>query len=166
MRCTASRTRRSGRSSRRSCTCTCSSAATRTRAAGSSRSRCRSRSTTSMASPKLSRSSTQPRACSQRTVRHELRTPLAAVRAYAELFGRGAAEHPDDLERSMKGISRESERMSVLVEDLLLLARLDEGRPLEREPVRLDEVAGEAVDAARAVDPGRPIDTDLDAAFV
>src|SRR5207244_8316746 len=45
---------------------------------------------------------------------HELRTPLAAVRAYAELFGRGAAQRPDDLERAMKGISRESERMSLL----------------------------------------------------
>src|SRR5206468_2538560 len=71
---------------------------------------------------------------------HELRTPLAAVRAYAELFTRGAAQRPADLERSMKGISRESERMSVLVEDLLLLAHLDEGRPLVREPVPLDGV--------------------------
>src|SRR4029079_7637227 len=61
---------------------------------------------------------------------HELRTPLAAVRAYAELFERGASARPADLERSMSGISRESERMSVLVDDLLLLARLDEGRPL------------------------------------
>ena len=67
---------------------------------------------------------------------HELRTPLAAVRAYAELFRRGAASRPDDLERAMGGIGRESERMSLLVDDLLLLARLDEGRPLEREPVR------------------------------
>ena len=66
---------------------------------------------------------------------HELRTPLAAVRAYAELFSRGADRRPDDLARSMTGISRESERMSLLVDDLLLLARLDEGRPLEREPV-------------------------------
>jgi two-component system, OmpR family, sensor kinase len=97
---------------------------------------------------------------------HELRTPLAAVRAYAELFGRGAAERPEDLERSMRGISRESERMSVLVDDLLLLARLDEGRPLERELVRLDEVVGEAVDAARAVDPERPIEASLDEATV
>jgi two-component system OmpR family sensor kinase len=55
---------------------------------------------------------------------HELRTPLAAVRAYAELFGRGANRRPDDLERAMTGISRESERMTLLVEDLLLLARL------------------------------------------
>ena len=65
---------------------------------------------------------------------HELRTPLAAVRAYAELFGRGAAARPEDLERSMSGITREAERMSLLVDDLLLLARLDEGRPLERSP--------------------------------
>src|SRR6476646_7464982 len=89
---------------------------------------------------------------------HELRTPLSAVRAYAELYDRGAAERPDDLERSMKGISRESERMSVLVEDLLLLARLDDGRPLEREPVELDEVVGEAVETAQAVDPDRAIE--------
>ena len=91
---------------------------------------------------------------------HELRTPLAAVRAYAELFGRGADRRPDDLERAMTGIGRESERMTVLVEDLLLLARLDEGRPLEREPVELDEVVSEAVDAAVAVDPDRPVDLD------
>jgi two-component system, OmpR family, sensor kinase len=88
---------------------------------------------------------------------HELRTPLAAVRAYAELFDRGADQRPDDLARSMSGITRESERMSALVDDLLLLARIDEGRPLEREPLRFDEVVAEAVDAARAVEPGRPI---------
>jgi two-component system, OmpR family, sensor kinase len=97
---------------------------------------------------------------------HELRTPLAAVRAYAELYGRGAAERPADLERSMAGISRESERMSLLVDDLLLLARLDEGRPLEQERVRLDEVVREAIDAARAVDPDRPIESELAEAVV
>ncbi len=97
---------------------------------------------------------------------HELRTPLAAVRAYAELFGRGAAARPEDLERSMAGITRESERMSLLVDDLLLLARLDEGRPLAREPVDLAAVVGEAVDAARVVDAGRPIDVSLEPAAV
>jgi two-component system, OmpR family, sensor kinase len=97
---------------------------------------------------------------------HELRTPLAAVRAYAELFTRGAADRPDDLARSMSGISREAERMSVLVDDLLLLARLDEGRPLEQEPVELAEVVGEAVDAARAVEPNRPIAVTLEPATV
>jgi two-component system OmpR family sensor kinase len=97
---------------------------------------------------------------------HELRTPLAAIRAYAELFGRGAAERPQDLARSMSGISRESERMSVLVDDLLLLARLDEGRPLERAPVDLAEIAGEAVDAARVVDHDRPIQASLEPVVV
>ncbi len=97
---------------------------------------------------------------------HELRTPLAAVRAYSELFGRGAAARPDDLERSMSGITREAERMSVLVEDLLLLARLDEGRPLEQSEVALDRVVAEAVDAAQVVDPGRPIAAEVEPATV
>ncbi len=97
---------------------------------------------------------------------HELRTPLAAVRAYAELFGRGADRRPDDLERAMTGISRESERMTLLVEDLLLLARLDEGRPLERAPVELDEVVAEAVDSAVAVDPDRPVDLEAEPVVV
>ena len=97
---------------------------------------------------------------------HELRTPLAAVRAYAELFTRGADRRPDDLARAMTGITRESERMSLLVQDLLLLARLDEGRPLEREPVQLDEVVAEAVETARMVEPGRPIELDADTAVV
>jgi two-component system OmpR family sensor kinase len=97
---------------------------------------------------------------------HELRTPLAAVRAYAELFGRGAASRPEDLERSMTGITREAERMTLLVDDLLLLARLDEGRPLEREHVDLAAVTREAVDAARVVEPARPIELSVEAATV
>jgi two-component system OmpR family sensor kinase len=91
---------------------------------------------------------------------HELRTPLAAVRAYSELFSRGADRRPADLARSMTGIKREAERMSMLVDDLLLLARLDEGRPLEREPVALEEVVGEALETASTVDPDRPINFD------
>ena len=97
---------------------------------------------------------------------HELRTPLAAVRAYAELFSRGAATRPEDLERSMSGITREAERMTVLVDDLLLLARLDEGRPLEREPVDLAALTREAVDAARVVEPDRPIELSVEPATV
>jgi len=97
---------------------------------------------------------------------HELRTPLAAVRAYAELFTRGAASRPDDLARSMTGITRESERMSLLVDDLLLLARLDEGRPLEQEPIELDEVVAEAVETARTLDPERPLELELQPAAV
>jgi two-component system, OmpR family, sensor kinase len=97
---------------------------------------------------------------------HELRTPLAAIRAYAELFSRGAAERPADLERSMAGIGRESERMTLLVEDLLLLARLDEGRPLERDPVELRDVVAESVETARMLEPERPISCRLEPATV
>src|SRR5207244_4041144 len=88
---------------------------------------------------------------------HELRTPLTSIRGYAELFRRGAAEHPDDLETAMRRIEDESARMSVLVDDLLLLARLDQGRPLEQEEVDLVALASDAVDDARAVSPDRPI---------
>jgi two-component system OmpR family sensor kinase len=89
---------------------------------------------------------------------HELRTPIAAVSAYAELFDRGARDRPADLERSMTGIQRETRRMGLLVADLLLLARLDQGRPLEAGPVDLTELATEAVDAAHAMEPNRPIE--------
>lgn len=88
---------------------------------------------------------------------HELRTPLSAIKAYAELFERGAKARPDDLARAMSGIENEARRMGVLVDDLLLLARLDRGRPLERKEVDLTDLAHEAVEAARTVDPGRPI---------
>ena len=84
---------------------------------------------------------------------HELRTPVAAVSAYAELFERGANERPADLDRVMTGIRAETARMGDLVEDLLFLARLDEGRPLEREPVELVTIAAQAIDASRAVGP-------------
>ena len=63
---------------------------------------------------------------------HELRTPITATAAYAELFERGARDRPDDLERAMTGIRTETARMADLVEDLLLLAQLDEGRPIEQ----------------------------------
>ena len=89
-------------------------------------------------------------------VSHELRTPLTAVSAYAELFDRGARAQPEDLARVMTGIRAETARMDLLVEDLLLLARLDEGRPLERRPVELVRVAAEAVDAAQTVDSSWP----------
>jgi len=88
---------------------------------------------------------------------HELRTPLTSIRGYAELFRRGADERPEDLAKVMRAIEDEAARMSLLVEDLLLLARLDDARPLERHPVVLDDVAERAIEAARAADPGRLI---------
>jgi two-component system OmpR family sensor kinase len=88
---------------------------------------------------------------------HELRTPLTSIRGYAELFRRGAAERPDDLAKAMRRIEEESSRMGVLVDDLLLLARLDQGRPLEHEAVDLVRVAADAVDDARAAHPDRPL---------
>jgi two-component system OmpR family sensor kinase len=88
---------------------------------------------------------------------HELRTPLAATAAYAELFERGARNHPDDLERAMTGIRSETARMTQLVDDLLLLAELDEHRPVSMAEVDLVEVAVEAAHAARTVAPDRQI---------
>ncbi len=89
---------------------------------------------------------------------HELRTPLTSIRGYAELFRRGADARPRDLARSMGAIEAEARRMGVLVDDLLLLARLDQGRPLEREPVDLAAVAGAAVESARTIAPDRPVE--------
>jgi two-component system OmpR family sensor kinase len=89
---------------------------------------------------------------------HELRTPLTSIRGYAELFRRGADTRPEDLATSMARIEAEAERMGVLVDDLLLLARLDQGRPLEREPVDVDRIVADAVDAAHAIEPEREID--------
>jgi two-component system OmpR family sensor kinase len=88
---------------------------------------------------------------------HELRTPVAAVSAYAELYIRGAAEHPEDLDRFVAGIQGESERMKHLVEDLLLLARLDEGLPIEHQPVELVSVVADAIEAGRAMGPEWPL---------
>ena len=88
---------------------------------------------------------------------HELRTPLTSIRGYSELFRRGAAERPKDLASAMRRIEDEAERMGVLVEDLLLLARLDQGRPLERNPVDLAAIAREVVADAAVLETGRPI---------
>lgn len=91
---------------------------------------------------------------------HELRTPIAAVSAYSELFSTGAAE-PErraDLERVMAGIKGESDRMGGLVEDLLLLARLDEGRPLDLRPVELVALCSDAIRTAAAVGSAWPVD--------
>jgi two-component system OmpR family sensor kinase len=93
---------------------------------------------------------------------HELRTPLSAVAAYAELYERGAKDRAADLPRLIAGIRLEAARMGDLVEDLLLLARLDEGRSLDDKPVELVGLAAEAVAAAQAVGPQWPVTLDAD----
>jgi len=89
---------------------------------------------------------------------HELRTPLTSIRGYAELFRRGADTRPEDLAKSMTNIEAEAARMGVLVDDMLLLARLDQGRPLEQESLDLSAVVREAVETARTIDPTRAIE--------
>jgi two-component system OmpR family sensor kinase len=88
---------------------------------------------------------------------HELRTPLASIRGYAELFRMGAARDGAEAEKAMSRIEQEAARMGVLVEDLLVLARLDEVRDPVREPVDLAELARDAVADARATAPDRDV---------
>jgi len=89
---------------------------------------------------------------------HELRTPLTSIRGFAELYRQGAATGAGDVARAMRRIESEGQRMGLLVDDLLLLARLDQHRPLERRPVDLVEVAADAVSDARAVAPERSVE--------
>jgi two-component system OmpR family sensor kinase len=79
---------------------------------------------------------------------HELRTPLTAIRGYAELTGRFRDSVPPDVAYAMRRVHSEAARMTTLVEDLLLLARLDSGRPLEQEPVDLSRLVIDAVSDA------------------
>jgi two-component system OmpR family sensor kinase len=117
---------------------------------------------------------------------HELRTPLTAIRGFAEYYrqrggvavpqgapadqaGSGGASaparpaaandglSPEDLDRIMRRVEGEAGRMGVLVEDLLLLARLDQQRPIERQPVDLLVLAADAVQDTRMIAPGRPV---------
>jgi two-component system OmpR family sensor kinase len=97
---------------------------------------------------------------------HELRTPVTSIRGYAELFRRGAGGRPADLANVMRRIEEAGERMGGLVEELLLLAQLDQGLPLERQPVDVSAVVAAAVDTARAADPERPIDVDSQSPLV
>ncbi|MFB6610188.1 sensor histidine kinase [Agromyces sp. NPDC056379] len=85
---------------------------------------------------------------------HELRTPLASIRGYAELTRLHGGELPPDVVHAIGRIESESVRMTELVEDLLLLARLDEGRELSALPVDLSRVVVEAVGDAQAAGPG------------
>jgi two-component system OmpR family sensor kinase len=93
---------------------------------------------------------------------HELRTPVAAVSAYAQLFDLGAKDRPDDLARAMSGIQRESARMRDLVEELLTLAATQSPASTRTEPVALAGVLQEAVDASLAVGPAWPVTVTLE----
>jgi len=96
---------------------------------------------------------------------HELRTPLTSIRGYAELLGRGGFSDGAGQRKAIKRIEEEAARMGGLVEDLLLLAEIDRGRPLRVEPVDLHRICADAVDDAHAVEhdhhltlePGPPV---------
>jgi two-component system OmpR family sensor kinase len=88
---------------------------------------------------------------------HELRTPLTTIRGFAELYRQGAAGSPEDTARLVRRIEDEASRMGLLVEDLLLLARLDRERPLTLAPVELPVLAADTVQAAAAIAPDRNI---------
>jgi two-component system OmpR family sensor kinase len=97
---------------------------------------------------------------------HELRTPLTSLRGYAELYRQGALPTPEALANAMGRIESEGARMARLVDDLLLLARTDQGRPLEQEPVDLVRLARDAAGDFAAVEPDRPLARELDGTAV
>jgi two-component system OmpR family sensor kinase len=97
---------------------------------------------------------------------HELRTPLTSIQGYAELWRAGGLRSETELADAMRRMENEAHRMAALVEDLLLLARLDQRRPLDLGRVRLDRLVTDAVRDARAVEPDRPIDLDAAAVVV
>src|SRR4051794_12400310 len=92
---------------------------------------------------------------------HELRTPVTTIRGYAELYRHGGLSERDELDQAMRRTEQESVRMASLVDDLLLLARLDEGRPLVRDTVDLGVLGIDAAADARAVAPDRTITADV-----
>ncbi|MEU6291694.1 HAMP domain-containing sensor histidine kinase [Streptomyces sp. NPDC046988] len=100
---------------------------------------------------------------------HELRTPLMSVRGYADLFQYAAANEPAERERHLARLRAEAARMGVLLDDLLLLARLDADEveaPLRREDADLTELVRQAADAFRAGHPDRPLAVRTGAAVV
>jgi two-component system OmpR family sensor kinase len=88
---------------------------------------------------------------------HELRTPVTTIRGYTELYESGALDDRTELSEAMRRTRQEAVRMGNLVDDMLLLARLDQGRPLERAPVDVAALVHDAGRDARAVDPRRPV---------
>ena len=92
---------------------------------------------------------------------HELRTPLTTIRGFAELYRQGAAGGQADVARYMNRIESEATRMGLLVEDLLLLARMDQERPLAQDLVDVLTIAGDARHDAQVLDPERPVYLDI-----
>ena len=92
---------------------------------------------------------------------HELRTPLTSIRGYAELFRHGAVTEAGGVQRLVRRIEDEAARMGLLVEDLLLLARLDQQRPLQQAPVDLLDVVSDVAADARMLAPDRSVDLDV-----
>jgi two-component system OmpR family sensor kinase len=92
---------------------------------------------------------------------HELRTPLTAIRGFAELHRQGAIQGEEKTSELVRRIEQESVRMSSLVEDLLLLARLDQSREMTMEPVDVTTVIKEAIASARAAGPDHEISVEL-----
>ena len=97
---------------------------------------------------------------------HELRTPLTSVRGYAELYRQGAISDRTGVDNAMGRIEAEGSRMARLVDEMLLLARLDQQRGLEMKPVDLVPLAREALTDFAAVDPDRPLSSSLAPAAV
>jgi two-component system OmpR family sensor kinase len=97
---------------------------------------------------------------------HELRTPVATVRGYAELYRAGGLADRGRLDDALRRTEQEAERMGRLIDDMLTLAHLDEGRPLEQSTVDLSAVAADAAQDARALDPERPVATGIEAVEV
>jgi two-component system OmpR family sensor kinase len=90
---------------------------------------------------------------------HELRTPVAAIGGFADLWREGALDE-DELSDVMRRIGQEAARMRVLVQDMLVLAHLDEGRSLSRQPVDLSVLASDAAMDAMAIHPSRRVEVD------
>ncbi len=88
---------------------------------------------------------------------HELRTPITAIRGFAELHRQGAVTGEEKTKELIGRIENESKRMGSLVEDLLLLARLDQSRQMSAEPVNLSKLVLDAVESARAAGPNHPV---------
>jgi two-component system OmpR family sensor kinase len=88
---------------------------------------------------------------------HELRTPIAAIQGYAELYRRGALADDAQLDNAMRRVGSDAARMKRLVADLLLLARLDQGAAVERRPVNLTHLVQDAATDSVAIEPDRPV---------